>query len=463
MQQTIQPLASSFRDPSGFVFQKDGIIYRQVNKTFKEDFDHFTGGGCYDHFIKNEWLIPHEEITENLSGSDNWYKTLRPQKIPFISYPYEWCFDMLKDAALLSLQLAKTGSSFGIIVKDATPFNVQWLKGKPIFIDTLSFERYDPSKSWIAYRQFCESFLSPLLLMYYTQQPMQSLLLAHPEGIPLSIARSLLPWRSKFSFHTYLHIHLHDRLASKTTVKETHQQNNFSEKKLLRLIDSLQSLIQALHWKGNATAWNKYYDEANQRNDYMLQKKKIIAKWISELPGLYTGVDLGANEGQFSSLLAGSDIQTIAADFDHSAINKLYQKTKKENERNILPLVIDLANPSPAGGLNNRERISFIERTNADLGLALALIHHLAIGKNIPFEKVSEFFKNITDYLIIEFVPKRDERVQFMLKQKKDIYQEYTEENFVRTFEKYFFIQKKQEIAESGRALFQMKRRAILP
>ncbi len=146
MQQTIQPLASSFRDPSGFVFQKDGIIYRQVNKTFKEDFDHFTGGGCYDHFIKNEWLIPHEEIMENLSGSDNWYKTLRPQKIPFISYPYEWCFDMLKDAALLSLQLAKTGISFGIIVKDATPFNVQWLKGKPIFIDTLSFERYDPSK-----------------------------------------------------------------------------------------------------------------------------------------------------------------------------------------------------------------------------------------------------------------------------------------------------------------------------
>ncbi len=463
MQQTIQPLASSFRDPSGFVFQKDGIIYRQVNKTFKEDFDHFTGGGCYDHFIKNEWLIPHEEITENLSGSDNWYKTLRPQKIPFISYPYEWCFDMLKDAALLSLQLAKTGISFGIIVKDATPFNVQWLKGKPIFIDTLSFERYDPSKSWIAYRQFCESFLAPLLLMYYAQQPMQSLLLAHPEGIPLSIARSLLPWRSKFSFHTYLHIHLHDRLASKTKVKETDQQNNFSEKKLLRLIDSLQSLIQALHWKGNATAWNKYYDEANQRNDYMLQKKKIIAKWISEIPGVYTGVDLGTNEGQFSSLLAASDIQTIAADFDHSAINKLYQKTKKENERNILPLVIDLANPSPAGGLNNRERISFIERANADLGLALALIHHLAIGKNIPFEKVSEFFKNITDYLLIEFVPKRDDRVQFMLKQKKDIYQEYTEENFVRAFEKYFFIQKKQEIAESGRALFQMKRRAILP
>ena len=463
MQQNIQPLASSFRDPSGFVFQKDGIIYRQVNRVFKEDFDHFINSGCYDHFIKNEWIIPHEEITENLSGSDNWYKTLRPQKIPFISYPYEWCFDMLKDAALHSLQLAKEGISFGIILKDATPFNVQWLNGKPIFIDTLSFERYDPSKSWIAYRQFCENFLSPLLLMHYAQQPLQSLLLIYPEGIPLPITRSLLPWRSKFSFHTYLHIHLQERLASKNIVKEIRQQNNFSEKKLFRLLDSFQSLIQSLNWKGRATAWDKYYEEAHQRNDYVLQKKKIIAKWISEIPSLYTSVDLGANEGQFSFLLAAKNIQTVAADFDHTSINKLYQKTKKENERNILPLVIDLANPSPAVGLNNKERISFIKRTNVDLSLALAFIHHLFIGKNIPFDKICESIKNITNYLIIEFIPKRDEKVQFMLKQKKDIYQGYTEENFVKVFEKYFFIQRKQEIAESGRVLYQMKRRATLP
>jgi len=428
-QQTTQPLASSFRDPSGFVFEKDGTLYRQVNKVFREDFDHFIGSGCYDHLIKKQWLIPHEEIDQNLTGSPDYYKTLKPQKVPFITYPYEWCFDMLKDAALLTLQLAKGCTQFGVILKDATPFNVQWLEGKPAFIDTLSFERYDAAKTWIAYRQFCENFLSPLLLMHYSHQPLQSLLFAWPEGIPLSITKSLLPWRSKFSFHTYLHIHIHQRLASKTKGKEIQLQNkraaerqSFSEKKLHRVLESLQSLIQSLQWKGDATAWDQYYEEANLRNDYVSQKKKITIEWLSELAGIQTAVDLGANEGSFSFLLSAKNIATIAADSDHSSINRLYQKTKKEKEKNVLPLLIDLANPSSAIGLNNKERVSFIERTHRDVGMALALIHHLAIGKNIPFEKIAELFEKLADCFIIEFIPKKDKKVQFMLQQKKDIY-----------------------------------------
>jgi hypothetical protein len=464
-QQTTQPLASSFRDPSGFVFEKDGTLYRQVNNIFREDFDHFTGSGCYNYLVEKQWLIPHEEIHKNFTGSPGWYKTLQPQRIPFITYPYEWCFDMLKDAALLTLQLAKDCTRFGIILKDATPFNVQWLDGNPVFIDTLSFERYDASKPWIAYRQFCETFLSPLLLMYYSHQPLQSLLLAYPEGIPLPITRSLLPWRSKFSFYTYLHIHLHQRLASRTKVKEAELQNTaiqkeqgFSEKKLHRLLDSLQSLIQPLQWKGDTTNWDQYYEEANQRNDYVLQKKKIITGWLSEPGEIHTAVDLGANEGSFSFLLAAKNIQTIAADSDHSSINKLYQKIKKEKERNILPLLIDLANPSSAIGLNNKERASFTERTNCDVGMALALIHHLAIGKNIPFEKIAEFFKGLADLFIIEFIPKTDKKIQFMLQQKKDIYNNYSEENFIHSFSKYFSVQKKQEIGDSGRILYMMKK-----
>jgi hypothetical protein len=449
------------------VFEKDGTLYRQVNNIFKEDFDHFISSGCYDHLVEKQWLVFHEEIVKNFTGSPDWYKTLKPQRVPFISYPYEWCFDMLKDAALLTLQLAEECTQFGIILKDATLFNIQWLDGKPVFIDTLSFERYDASQPWIAYRQFCESFLSPLLLMHYSHQPLQSILLVHPEGIPLSITRSLLPWRSKFSFYTYLHIHMHERLASRSTGKEVHPQNSrvpgkggFSEKKIHRLLDSLRSLILSLQWKGDATAWDQYYEEANQRDDYVLQKKKIIIEWVSELPRPLTAVDLGANEGAFSFLLAAKNIKTIAADSDHSTINKLYQKIKKEKEKNILPLLINLANPTSATGLNNRERISFIERTNCDLGLALALVHHLAIGKNIPFEKLAELFENLADHFIIEFIPKTDKKVKFMLQQKKDIYNNYHEENFVRSFEKYFSIQKKHEIGDSGRILYMMKRHA---
>jgi hypothetical protein len=162
MQPTIQPHSSSFRDPSGFVFQRNGVLYRQVNKVFKDDFDHFIKSGCYDHFVKNKWLIPHEEVSENLSGSDNWYKTLKPKRIPFISYPYEWSFDMLKDAAILSLRLAKEGIAYGVMIKDATPYNIQWSNGRAVFIDTISFEKYDSSKPWIAYRQFCENFAACL-------------------------------------------------------------------------------------------------------------------------------------------------------------------------------------------------------------------------------------------------------------------------------------------------------------
>ena len=405
-------------------------------------------------------LVAHEEINENLSGDDQWYKTLLPQKIPFISYPYEWSFDMLKDAALLSLQLVKECLPFGVMLKDASPYNVQWLNGKAVFIDTLSFEKYEPSKPWIAYRQFCESFLSPLLLMHYTGQPLQSMLLAWPDGIPLPVTRSLLPWRSRFSFHTYLHIHLHGSLASKASGKELTRENNFTEKKLKDLISSLQSLVTSLHWKERPTTWSHYYKEAEQRGDYLEQKKNIIAGWLNEMPGIKSAVDLGANEGEFSYLLAGRNIQIIATDLDHNPVNVLYKRIRTGEQKNILPLVIDLSNPSPANGLNNKERSSFIERTSVDLALALALVHHLAIGKNVPFEKIAALFQSLANYLIIEFIQKQDEKLQVMLKQKKDIYPGYTEENFVKAFEKFFSVQKKQAMGNSNRILYLMKNRS---
>ena len=149
---------SSYRDPSGFIFEKGGITYRQVNIVYKDDFDFFISSGCYTALTGKGLLIPHEIIHENLTGSDQYYLTLLPQKIDFISYPYEWSFDMLKDAALLTLQLLKEAITHGLILKDATPYNIQWHKGKLIFIDTLSFEKYKEAEPWIAYRQFCECF-----------------------------------------------------------------------------------------------------------------------------------------------------------------------------------------------------------------------------------------------------------------------------------------------------------------
>jgi len=446
---------SSYRDPSGFVFEKNGVLYRQISSLFKEHFDQFIESGCYNSLVKKNLIIPHEDIHANLTGDASLYKTIKPQKIEFISYPYEWSFDMLKDAALLTLQLVKEGLPFNMILKDATPFNIQWHNGRLIFIDTLSFEKYE-EKPWIAYRQFCENFLGPLLIMHYSKHQLPSLLLSWPDGIPLPVVQSLLPKRSRFSLHTYLHVHLHARVSGKKR-SNTEQPTHLSKQKLINLISSLQVLIERLKPPEQKSTWSEYYDEAGKRNDYLEQKKKIIINWISNVD-INTAVDLGANEGEFARLLSERNIHTLAADFDPYCINKLYNRIKAGVQINIQPLVIDLANPTPAIGVNNKERSSFIDRTKVDLVLALALIHHLAIGRNIPFDMVAEFFSRVGKKLIIEFIPKDDEKIKLMLQQKKDIYTSYSEPNFISAFEKYFHVEDRKIIPGSERVLFLMTR-----
>ena len=447
---------SSYRDPSGFIFEKEGILYRQVNNLFKEHFDHFIQSGCYKYLTEKKLLIPHEEIDENVTGDSQYFKTLRPDKIPFISYPAEWSFDMLKDAALLTLRLMKESLEFGLILKDATPYNIQWYKGQLIFIDTLSFEKY-AEKPWIAYRQFCENFLGPLLLMHYSKKPLSQLFLAWPDGIPLDITRSLLPKRSRFSFHTYLHIHLHSKISSKTTPGNNSPQH-FPRQKLLHLISSLETLVGKLKLPASKSTWSDYYEEAALRKNYIAQKKNIINDWLGKYQDVKTLADLGANEGEFSKLASSKDIHVIAIDSDPYCINKLYSDIKSNDQKNIQPLIADLANPTPAGGVNNKERDSFLSRINTDMSMALALIHHLTIGKNIPFHKIAEMFARISKYLIIEFIPKDDEKVKLMLSNKKDIYKDYSEANFTRAFSSRFLIKERQVLKDSERVLFLMER-----
>lgn len=448
---------SSYRDPSGFIFEKEGILYRQVNTVFKDDFDFFINSGCYKKLAEIELLIPHETIPGNLTGAADYYLTLQPEKINFISYPYEWSFDMLKDAALLTLQLVKEAISFQLILKDATPYNIQWHKGKLIFIDTLSFEKYKEAEPWIAYRQFCENFLGPLLLMHYNKKPLQQWQLAYPEGIPLDIVSSLLPVKSRFSLYTYLHIHLHTKISSHKN-NSTNKGQAFSKQKLLNLINSLESLIAKLSIPYQQSTWSEYYEEVAKRNNYLSEKKRIIEVWIHQLSGIKKVADLGANDGEFSKLIATKNMAVIAADFDPFCINNLYREIKSSGIKNIQPLILDLSNPSPAIGVNNDERNSFISRCKADLVVALALIHHLVIGKNIPFQKAAAFFSTVGDNLIIEFVAKDDEKIELMLKGKKDIYTAYNEQEFLKAFEKYFSIADRITIDNTNRVLFFMKK-----
>lgn len=447
---------SSYRDPSGFLFYRDGVLYRQVNRCFAEDFDQFINGGLYHHLVEQQMLLHHQTVGENLTGTEQWYQTLQPEELSYVSYPYEWCFDMLKDAALLTLDAATEAMKFGMMLKDASAYNVQWHQGRMMFIDTLSFEKYDEQKPWIAYRQFCEHFFAPLALMHYLKEPIQPVMMAYADGIPLALVKKTLPLKSKWHLHTYLHLHLHASMATRSSTK-TQRKKPFTRRKMQDLLRSLREGIEKFSLSGHSGVWSGYYEEANQRTNYIAIKKKILATWIDAL-SVETVLDAGSNEGTFSELFSAKARSVISIDLDHYAVNTWYRKIREKRLANVHPLLVDLAHPSPSIGVNNRERGSFLQRTRVDLVLALALIHHLGIGKNISFEQIAETFSSLGKRLIIEFVPRTDEKIEMMLLQKKDIYSWYTEEEFLRSFEKKFRMVEKIMVGDSGRTLYLFER-----
>ena len=453
----MQTNPASYRDNSGFVFKQDGKVYRYMHPGYQVHYAQLMSSGLYEELVKKAYLIPHHEIEDINQFNFTEGRVILPEQIPFISYPYEWSFDMWKDAALLTLQIATTSLKKGMILKDAMPFNIQFYKGKPIFIDTLSFENYKEGKPWIAYRQFSECFLAPLLLMHYCHPDTGKLFAVYPNGIPMDILVNLLPKRSKWNLNTLLHVHLQAKFSGKQKLK-TGSENNFSKQKLGLLIKGLESFIQKLSPKKIRTAWDDYYTDTILGDDYLAAKTTLV-KSFSNFIDFKTVIDLGANDGHFS-LIFGDDKNVIATDADANCINELYINIKKESRTNILPLVNNLTTPSPAIGWANTERESITARLKADLVLALALVHHLAIAKNIPLRFIAGWLQPMGEHLIIEFVPKTDEKVKLLLQNRKDIFDDYSLENFRYIFTQKYTIVKEEKVGNTNRVLFLMKRNA---
>ncbi len=459
-------IPGSFRDPSGFVFTRDGVLYRQVNKAGQADYDQLMGlapdsvrPGLYHALADVGMLIPHEEVDLPAPASETAYKVLKPRFVPFMSYPYEWSFSQLKDAALLTLAIQNRAMEFGMTLKDSSAYNIQFLDGTPVLIDTLSFEKYKEGEPWVAYRQFCQHFLAPLALMSHRDVRLSQLLRVFIDGIPLDLASSLLPSGTKFSLALGTHIHLHARSQRRyadKTVKPGGRK--VSRTALLGVISNLGSGVRKLGWKPKGTEWAEYYDETNYSSQAFQRKRALVAGYL-ERTGPNLVWDLGANTGVFSRLAADKGIRTVSFDVDPAAVEKNYLDCRERGETNILPLVLDLTNPSPAIGWENRERLSLLERGPADTVLALALIHHLAIGNNLPLPKVARFFSRICSRLVIEFVPKMDSQVQRLLATREDIFPDYTQGAFEEHFRRFFEIAAQDGIEGSERTLYLMARR----
>lgn len=453
---------ASFRDPNGFVFTDKGIIHRQINLLYAKNYTHLMKSGLYDKLTRAGQLIPHTETEFPPPKPETFYKVIQPKQIPFISYPYEWPFGFLKSAALTTLSIQKKAIKLGMSLKDASAYNIQMASsGNPILIDTLSFDVHEEGEPWVAYRQFCQHFLAPLALMAYRDVRLGQLLKVYIDGIPLDLAAQLLPLRTRLNAGLLIHIHLHadvqqryaDKAPSRSQVR-----TKMSKEALVGLIESLEKTVNKLTWTPAGTEWGDYYKDTNYTDIAFAQKKEILSAWIARIKPK-TVWDMGANDGSFSRLASEKGIDTLAFDIDPAAVEKNYQKICEHRETNLTPLILDLTNPSPAIGWHNRERETIFERGSADMVLALALIHHLAIANNVPFNMLTSFFADICGWLAIEFVPKSDSQVQRLLRSRKDIFPDYTMSSFEQAFTEKFDLIDKTQIQESERFLYLLKRK----
>ena len=454
-------LSASFRDPSGFLFRQNGTLYRQVNTVYQNDYEKLINSGLYDKLVQLGYLIPHREVDEPPAKPSLAYRIIQPELVPFISYPYEWSFGQLKDAALTTMAVQKQALSHSMSLKDASAYNIQFYNGRFCLIDTLSFETYQEGKPWTAYRQFCQHFLAPLTLMAYRDIQLGKMLRLYIDGIPLEIARKLLPWRTRFSPGLYMHIHLHasaqKRYANEARQAGKHTARNMTHTSFVGLMDSLESTVKKLHWQAGNTEWADYYNDTNYSDTASEHKEGLIQQFLDKIMPT-TVWDLGANTGRYSRLASQKNIFTVAFDIDPSAVEHNYQETVTHKETSMLPLVMDLTNPSTALGWNHQERESLRQRGPADAVLALALIHHLAIANNVPLEQIALFFSQLARWLIIEFVPKSDSQVQRLLAFRKDIFINYTQEGFEEAFMHHFVIKTKEAIKNSERTLYLMEK-----
>lgn len=450
-------IESSFRDKSGFMFEENGFFYRQINHSYAPHYSALMTTGLYERLVKKNWLLPHQELT---ASHEEAYKIICPQQLSFISYPYSWSFGMLKDAALLTLKIQKLAIKHGMTLKDASAYNVQFIGSRPVFIDSLSFEVYTEGSAWAAYGQFCRHFLAPLALMAYKDVSLNKLLIVHLDGIPLPLASKLLPTKTFFNFNLALHIHFHARTQVRLQDKKIEKnQKSLPKNAVLNLCKSLESAIKKLYWQPQATEWQDYYDKSVGRA-YFEHKKTLVTAFLHEITGEIGRVlDLGANDGTFSQLAAKVSKDVLSFDIDSVCVEQNYQRLKAANEFRITPLRVDVTNPDPAIGWHNQERKSLWQRTHSQTTMALALIHHLCISNNIPLSMSAKWLSEISNNLIIEFVPKTDEKVQILLQNRADIFDDYTIENFIHQFSQYFNIKKQTTITPTERVLFLMNKK----
>jgi ribosomal protein L11 methylase PrmA len=451
----------SYRDPGGFIYRRDGVLYRQIGPASIDDWEAFVSSGLADRLIAAGRLIGHEPADLALAATEAARAVIRPEPIEFISYPYEWTFGELRDAALLTLDLQLEALATGWTLRDASAYNIQFRDTKPVLIDSLSFGPYEEGRPWVAYRQFCEHFLAPLALAARRDIRLMGLLRADPDGVPLDLASGLLPWRTRLDMGLLSHLHLHAgaqrRYAANTDEGKAAKRARLDQKRLVALITNLRGTVAGVRWSPGGTEWSDYAENTSYGDRATADKLRLVEAFVREAPG-DRAWDLGANTGRYSRVAADAGKRVLAFDIDPAAAERNYRQLRAEGRTDILPLILDVANPSPGIGWAGRERPSLLERADPDVILALALVHHLAISRNVPLPMLIDLFADLAPFAIVEFVPKEDPMVRRLLATRQDVFEDYSLEGFRAAARGRFEIVTESTIEESPRVLFLLRR-----
>jgi ribosomal protein L11 methylase PrmA len=449
-----QALPSSFRDPSGFMILDQGIYKRVVTARGAGDYDAYVTSGLHRELAAAGLTLDHSEEAVP-EGEVGWEKLLVPEQLAFVSYPYEWAFDQLKDAALLTLEIQERALRRGFSLKDASPYNVQFRGSRPVFIDTLSFQP-NLSGTWIAYEQFCRQFLGPLVLMSFVTYDASKYLKAEVNGFPLDLVSRRLPKRSYLSMGPLLHIHLHARSVRRGAAMEA-AGAGLSGDSLRHLIASLKRAVEGLRRPVFPSSWTGYYDESRFYTAKARESKRNAVRWLaSEVrPGMV--FDLGANTGLFARDMAVLGAQCIAFDSDAGSVNALYVEERGRPNSRVLPLCMDLENPSPGLGFGLNATLGLLDRSKADLVLCLALIHHLRFTGNLPLWRIADFLSKLGRWLLLEHVPADDPAV-LLLRNSRDGFDDYSLPGLMESFGAHYVLRNHCEIAGTQRALYLFER-----
>lgn len=456
----------SFRDWDGRVFVSGDGVFRALTETGLEDWEALSASELFAEFTASGELVTTkpagaEVLCElrRLDPTGQWVGALSHERLPFVSYPYEWSFAMLKDAALLQLRLISAALAEDLMLKDATPYNVQWRGSQPVFVDIGSFERARDGEPWAGYRQFCMLFLYPLMLEAYRGVSFQPWLRGSIDGIPPSDFRPMFTRRDAFRRgmlrHVFLHASLESRYANQGgEVRADLQEAGFDRRLVVANIARMAALVTRLRPRGGTTTWQDYQSTCSYDDHETAQKEDFVRRAVgSRRRGMVW--DLGCNDGRYSRIASNGADFVVAIDSDLGVIERLYMALRVDDNRKILPLVVDLADPSPAIGWSNAERATLIDRGSPELALCLALVHHLSISRNVPLREIVRWLRSLGSEVVIEFPDRSDPMVQRLLGAKREeAHPDYSCETFERLLGSSFRIIESLELATGTRTLY---------